>query len=135
MVHPIRFEHGRIRERSLPGVPANVRVNGVICKHPSWPDVAVDMRYFARGIGREFKPDPGLYAEGEVLLKSVTIEAQPAGRSSRRRGPQSGRSASRSAFDTTLTGYFGAPVVRSKNGWGQAFPVSRQPITKRSTRR
>jgi hypothetical protein len=61
------------------GVPANVRVNGVICKHPSWPDVAVDMRYSARGIGREFKPDPGLYAEAEAFLKSVTIEAKPAG--------------------------------------------------------
>jgi hypothetical protein len=60
------------------GVPVNVQVNGLICKHPSWPDVAVDMSYSARGIGREFKPDPELDAEGEALLKSVTIETEPA---------------------------------------------------------
>ncbi len=60
------------------GVPINVKVNGVICKHPSWPDVVVDMWYSARGTVHEFNPE--LAAEAEVLLKSVTIEpANPAG--------------------------------------------------------
>jgi len=56
------------------GAPLNVRVNGVICKHPSWPDVALHMRYSSRGSVRDFKPE--LEAEAEVLLKSVTLEAE-----------------------------------------------------------
>lgn len=56
------------------GAPLNVRVNGVICKHPSWPDVALHMRYSSRGSVRDFKPE--LDAEAEVLLKSVTMEAE-----------------------------------------------------------
>jgi hypothetical protein len=56
------------------GAPLNVRVNGVICKHPSWPDVALHMRYSSRGSVRDFKPE--LDAEAEVLLKSVTIETE-----------------------------------------------------------
>lgn len=56
------------------GAPLNVRVNGKICKHPSWPDVALHMRYSSRGSVRDFKPE--LEAEAEVLLKSVTIEPE-----------------------------------------------------------
>ena len=51
------------------------------------------------------------------------------------RGPQRGRSASRSTRDRTLTGNFGAPVARSRNGCGHACPLSRQPITNRNVRR
>ena len=57
------------------GVPMHVKVNGVICKHPSWPDVVLDMWYSARGKDKEFVPE--IEAEAAALLASVTIEAEP----------------------------------------------------------
>src|SRR5262249_53187414 len=45
------------------------------------------------------------------------------------RGPQRGRSASRSAGESVVSGRFGARVARSKNGCGQFRPLRRQPRT------
>jgi hypothetical protein len=79
--------------------------------------------------------DPSSIAEGLVVRKPSFRAPTPArllfslSHLAVGVGPHNSRSASRSPVDSTVTGYTGARVARSKNGCGQVWPCIFQPST------
>ena len=56
----------------IPGNVLNMHFEGLACRYPLWPKGVLDMYYSERGISEQM--NPLLRAEGEDLLKGVTIE-------------------------------------------------------------
>lgn len=58
-----------------PGKELAMNLYGVACRHPLWPDAVLDAFYSERALPEQL--DPSLHAEGEQLLRGVTIEVAP----------------------------------------------------------
>jgi hypothetical protein len=73
----LRYTLETIDRRSpvAPGLELNMNFEGLACRHPRWPDVMLDAFYSERGVPQEL--DPTLAAEGEQLLRGITIEVAP----------------------------------------------------------
>jgi hypothetical protein len=65
-------------DQRVPGLPdriLNMKIEGVACRHPSWPDAALDAFNSERGFANQIPQY--LREEGENLLNSLTIDSAP----------------------------------------------------------